>query len=327
MVPMAHANDLGGSIRFPASCCGVFGFKPTRARNPLGPEYGDVGSGLAIEHAVTRSVRDSAALLDATSGPDLGDPYWAPPSARPFAAELAVPPGRLRIAFTTRTAEGQPADPECVTAARDAAAFCANLGHEVVEADLPELDGRVSAAIGTVLQGVAAWIVEYWVRKQGRLPGPDELEPYTRAYWQAGRRVSAASYLLALDDLRAFSRSVARFFTAVDIWLTPTLSEPPVPLGELTSSAAEPWRPAERMSRFVAYPAIVANITGAPAMSVPLHWNAAGLPIGVHFLGRFGDDATLFRLAAQLEQARPWAGHHPACGAPTAVAAAGDRVD
>jgi hypothetical protein len=147
--------------------------------------------------------------------------------------------------------------------------------------------------------------VEYWVRKQGRLPGPDELEPYTRAYWQAGRRVSAASYLLALDDLRAFSRSVARFFTAVDIWLTPTLSEPPVPLGELTSSAAEPWRPAERMSRFVAYPAIVANITGAPAMSVPLHWNAAGLPIGVHFLGRFGDDATLFWLAAQLEQARP----------------------
>jgi amidase len=193
-----------------------------------------------------------------------------------------------------------------VVAARDAADLCASLGHEIVEMDLPGLDGRVSTAIGTVLQGVFAWIVQYWVRKLGRLPEHDELEPFTRAYWEAGRSVSAADYLLAMDDLHAFSRGVARFFTSIDAWLTPTLSEPPLRLGELTSSDEDPWRPARRMQDFVGFPAIVANIAGGPAMSVPLYWSSAGLPIGVHFLGRYGDDATLFRVAAQLEAARPW---------------------
>lgn len=311
MVPMAHANDLGGSIRFPASCCGVFGFKPTRARNPLGPEYGDVGSGLAAEHAVTRSVRDSAALLDASSGPDLGDPYCAPPPERPFADEIGAPPGKLRIGLSTRTAEGRAAHADCVAAAREAADLCASLGHEILEIDLPGLNGQVSTAIGTALQGIVAWIVEYWIRKKGRLPEADELEPYTRAYWEAGRSVSAADYLLAMDTLHAFSRGVGRFFTSIDVWLTPTLSEPPLRLGELTSSDEDPWRPARRMQDFVGFPAIVANITGGPAMSVPLYWNPAGLPIGVHFLGRYGDDATLFRLAAQLEEARPWKSRRP----------------
>jgi amidase len=311
MVPMAHGNDLGGSIRFPASACGLFGLKPTRARNPLGPEYGDAISGWAVEHALTVSVRDSAALLDATAGPAPGDPYWAPPPARPFAQEVGADPGRLRIAYSPRTPGGEPGHPDCVAALHDAVALCASLGHDVVEADLPGLDARVGAAISTVFNAATAWIVAYWVRHQCREPGPGELEPLTRAYLAAGRQVSAADYLLAIEDLQVFSRQVAAFLTGFDLWLTPTMSTPPAPLGEIVSTEEEPWRAADRGGRTVAYPAVVANITGNPAMSVPLWWNGDGLPVGVHFLGRFGAEATLFRLAAQLETARPWAHRRP----------------
>lgn len=295
MVPMAYGNDAGGSIRFPASCCGLFGLKPTRARLPFGPEYGDVFSGLAVEHALTRSVRDSAILLDATAGPDLGDPYWAPPPARPFADEVGAAPGRLRIAFTARPPDGQPVHPDCVAAVQDAASLCAELGHEVFERELPGINERVGTAINVMFGAAVAWIVAYWVRKLGREPEPGEIEPTTRAWAVDGTRISAADYLLAVQDLQAFSRTVARFFTEVDLWLTPTLGEPPLPLATAANSAS-----------FVAFPAWVANATGNPAMSVPLYWNAEGLPIGTHFLGRFGDEATLLRLASQLEQARPW---------------------
>ena len=307
MVPMAHANDLGGSIRYPASCCGLFGLKPTRARNPLGPEFGDVVSGLAVEHALTRSVRDSAALLDATSGPDLGDPYAAPPPVRPFALEVGADPGRLRIAFTVRTAEGELAHPDCAAAARRAADLCASLGHEVVERDPPELAPPVPQAIATVFHAAAAWILGYWVRKLGREPEEGEIEPVTRSYVEAGLRVSAADYLLAVEDLQAYARTVARSFAEVDLWLNPTLAEPPPPLGAINSSPDGQ----ALLGRFVAFAGIVANITGGPAMSVPLHWTAEGLPIGVHFLGRYGDEATLLRLAAQLEAAQPWATRRP----------------
>jgi amidase len=311
MVPMAHGNDLGGSLRFPASACGLFGLKPTRARNPLGPGYGDAVSGWAAEHALTVSVRDSAALLDATAGPAVGDPYPAPPQARPFAAEVGADLGRLRIAHTPRTPSGERGHPDCIAALDDAVALCTALGHDLVEADLPGLDGRVGAAIGTVFHAATAWIVAYWTRHQGREPGPDELDPLTRAYWAAGRKVSAADYLLAVEELQVFARTVARFLTGFHAWLTPTMSEPPALLGGITSTPQEPLRAAERGGRTVAYPLVVANITGNPAMSVPLWWNAAGLPIGVHVLGRYGDEATLFRLAAQLEAARPWAGRRP----------------
>ncbi|MGB8650957.1 MAG: amidase [Mycobacteriales bacterium] len=303
MVPMAHGNDVGGSLRFPASACGLFGLKPTRARNPLGPEYGDAFGGWGVEHAVTRSVRDSAALLDATSGPMPGDPYPAPPLARPLAQEVGADPGRLRIAFTSRVPGGRSGHPDAVAAAEDAALLLESLGHELVEADLPGLDEQVGAAIGTVFEAGTAWILAYWVRRLGREPGPDELEPATREYWEAGRSVPAAAYLEAVEVLQRFSRVVAGFLTRYDGWLTPTMSAPPRLLGTISGS--------DRGAETVEHPLVVANITGNPGMSVPLHWTADALPMGVHVLGRFGDEATLIRLASQLEQARPWADRWP----------------
>lgn len=312
MVPMAHGNDLGGSLRYPASACGVFGLKPTRARVPLGPLYGDAISGWACEHALTRTVRDSAALLDVLAGPQLGDPYPAPPPARPFVQEVGADPGRLRIGFSTHTADGGLGHPDCLAALADAVGLCTELGHELVEVDLPGLRPEVGAAIGTVFNAATGWIVEHWTRRTGRPPADDELEPLTRAYWEAGRSVTAAGYLAAIEECQRFSRVVAGFLSGVDLWLTPTLSTPPVLIGEITSTPEEPLRALEAGGRTVGYAGVVANITGNPAMSVPLWWNADGLPIGIHLLGRYGDEATLFRLAGQLEAARPWADRRPA---------------
>ncbi|MCW2632926.1 MAG: Amidase [Pseudonocardia sp.] len=311
MVPAAHGNDLGGSIRYPASACGLFGLKPTRARNPLGPEYGDVINGWAVEHALTRSVRDSAALLDATCGPALGDPYPAPPRRRPFLDEVGADPGQLRVGFSARTAGGEPGHPDCVAAMAEAAVLCEQLGHRVVQADLPGLTPELGDAIGTVFDAATSWIVRYWTRRVGRQPRAGELEPLTRAYWKAGEQVTAGAYLLAIEDTQAFARQVAAFLAGFDVWLTPTMSQPPAPLGEIVSTEDDPLRAADRGGRTVGYAGVVANVTGNPAMSVPLCWNAEGLPIGVHFLGRYGDEATLLRLAAQLEHARPWAGRTP----------------
>lgn len=303
MVPMAHGNDAGGSLRFPASACGVFGLKPTRARVPLGPEYGDALGGWAAEHAVTRSVRDSAALLDATAGPMPGDPYVAPPLARPLTQELGREPGRLRIAWTARTPGGDLGHPDAVAAVEDAARLMESLGHDLVEEDLPGLDDQVGQAIGTFFDASTAWILAHWVRRLGRRPRRDELEEATWIRWEAGRRVSAADHLEAVEVLQRFARVVAGFLTRYDGWLTPTMSAPPRLLGTITGS--------DFGGDTVEYPLVVANITGSPGMSVPLHWTEDGLPMGVHVLGRYGDEATLVRLAAQLEQARPWADHRP----------------
>jgi len=315
MVAAAHGSDLGGSIRYPASACGLFGLKPTRARVPLGPEYGDALSGGAAEHALTRSVRDSAALLDAVSGSMPGDPYPAPPVARPFLDEVGRDPGRLRIAWSSRTADGDLGHADCVAAVTDAVALLESLGHEVVEADLPGLTPEVGDAIGTMMLSAVAWIVGYWIRTLGREPGPDDLEPLTRAFWEQGQCITAARYLMAVEATQRFSRVVAAFLTGgstgYDLYLTPTMSEPPARIGEITSTPEEPMRALERGGRTVRYAGVVANLTGNPAMSVPLWWNAEGLPIGVHFLGSFGDEATLFRLAGQLEAARPWASRRP----------------
>ena len=309
MVPMGHGNDAGGSLRFPASCCGLFALKPTRARVPLGPAYGDVFSGLAVEHALTRTVRDSAALLDAVAGPALGDPYHAPPPERPFADEVARDPGRLRVAFWAAPLGDSPLHADCEAAVRAAAALCESLGHEVIEAvpdalAHPELGPAFEAVYG----GAVAWILGYWVRKLGREPAEDEIEPLTREYWAAGRAVTAEQYLLGIGELQRASREVARFLTEHDVWLTTSLAQPPLPIND---PGADPAAVAAREAAFIATPSAIANVTGNPAMSAPLHVNADGLPIGVDFLGRFGDEATLFRLAGQLEQARPWAQRRP----------------
>jgi len=273
---------------------------------------------------VTRTVRDSAALLDAVAGPDVGDPYPAPPMARPFAEVVGRDPGRLRIAWSPRTASGSPGHPDCIAALDDALALLETLGHELIETDLPALSPQAGAAIGTMFNAATAWIVAYWIRRLGREPGPDDLEPLTRAYWETGRQVTAAEYLLAVEDLQAFSRDVARFLcggpAGFDAFVTPTMSEPPALIGEITSTPEEPYRALERGGRTVGYSGVVANITGNPAMSLPLWWNGDGLPIGVHVLGRFGDEATLFRLAAQLEAARPWADRRPPISARGLVA-------
>ncbi|MEQ6899959.1 amidase [Nocardioides sp. YIM 152588] len=312
MVPMAHGNDLGGSLRYPASACGVFGLKPTRARVPVGPEFGDLVGGWACEHALTRSVRDSAGLLDALAGRMVGDPYPAPPHAGTFAGEVGLEPPPLRIGFSGRRFDGRRPHPDCVAALEDAVALCADLGHEPVEANLPGLTAEVGAAIGTVLDAAIAWVVAHWTRKLGRPPEGDDLEPLTWAYLEAGRKVSAADYLEAVEVLQRFARRVAEFLAGVDVWLTPTLSDLPAPIGAITSTAEDPLRALRNGGRTTAYAGVVANITGNPAMSVPLWWNDAdGLPVGVHFLGRYGDEATLFRLAGQMEAARPWSGRRP----------------
>jgi len=310
LVPMAHGNDGGGSIRIPASCCGLFGLKPTRARNPLGPDYGDIFSGLVVEHALTRSVRDSAALLDATSGPDVGDPYWVPPPVRPFLQEVGADPGRLRIAFTTTAATGVPVHSDCVSAVRDAAQLCSNLGHEVVEA-APEVSGDlVTQMFVTLWSAGCAWTIDGMAFLTGRAATPDQFEPLTWALCEMGRQQSASAYLVAVAVLQRVSRDIGHFFVNHDVWLTPTLAEPPVPLGTFDSPPENPLQGLARAAEFIPFTPIC-NVTGQPAMSLPLFWNADGLPVGTHFIGRFGDEATLFRLAAQLEAARPWASRHP----------------
>jgi amidase len=309
-VAMAHANDGGGSIRIPASCCGLFGLKPTRGRNPLGPHYGDLFSGLVVEHAVTRSVRDSAALLDATAGPDLGDPYVAPPAPRPFLEEVSRPPGFLRVAFTTSGATGAPVHPDCVRAVHEAAKLCEGLGHEVSEAS-PPLDGdQISQAFITVWSAGTAWTIDDWSRRTGQTPSAERFEPLTWALYEMGGRRSASDYLLAIQDLQAVARQIARFLIDYDVWLSPTLAEPPPALGSFDAPDDNPMHGIFRSALFVPFTPVF-NATGQPAMSVPLFWNGDAVPIGVQFAGRFGDEATLFRLAAQLEQARPWADRWP----------------
>ncbi len=310
IVPMAHANDGGGSIRIPASCCGLFGLKPTRGRNPLGPDFGDVMHGLVCEHAVTRSIRDSAALLDATSGPGAGDPYYAPAPQRPFSRELGVEPGRLRIGFTDRTPKGDPVHPDCADAVQKAAALCSELGHHVEEAS-PEMNVKaMGSALFKLWAGGKTADMMDMARLSGKSLSPEEFEPLTWAWYQIGLKQTAADHVRNLTVLQGISRQIAQFFETYDLWLTPTLAEPPVPLGTFDSPPEEPLKGLFRSGEFMPFTA-AANVTGQPAMTVPLFWNGEGLPIGIQFMGRYGDETTLFRVASQLETARPWRDRRP----------------
>ena len=306
IVPMAHGNDGGGSIRIPASCCGLFGLKTTRGRNPYGPGI----SFFAQDHALTRSVRDSAALLDAISGPVVGAPYWPPQPDRPFLHEVGADPGRLRIALVTATFTGTPLHPDCVAAVKDTAALCQELGHKVEEATLQIDPERLVESFTAIWCGECAATIDGWARVTGCTPNPDQFELMTWGFYEIGRTANASAYILAIQEFDRMSREIAPFFERYDLMLTPTLGEPPVPLGTFDSPPDNPMKGFERAAEFVPYTP-VANTTGQPAMSVPLYWNSEGLPIGSHFVARFGDEATLFRLAAQLEEARPWAHKRP----------------
>jgi Asp-tRNA(Asn)/Glu-tRNA(Gln) amidotransferase A subunit family amidase len=307
MVPIAHGNDGGGSIRIPASCCGLFGLKPTRARNP-GQGY----NLLAQDHALTRSVRDSAALMDAICGPDSGDPYWAPPPARPYAQEVGADPGRLRIAFATRAPRGSAVHPDCARAVEDAARLCADLGHSVDEG-APDVDAAQYDRAFTVMfaAGLAAAIDGIGLQA-GVAPAAAMFEPATWAMYRVGKAATASDYLLAVAAVQQLTRQMAVFLSRrCDLWLTPTLAAPPPPLGTFDFGPEQfPLEAGERLLTYLAFTPIC-NSTGLPAASVPLHWNDADLPVGVQFVAPYGGEDVLFRLAAQLEAARPRARRRP----------------
>ena len=317
MVPMAHGNDGGGSIRIPASCCGVFGLKPTRGRNSLGPLFGDIAHGIVCEHALTRTVRDSAALLDATSGAVPGDPYVAPPPERPFLEEMRRSPGRLKIAFLSRVPdgwnEGTALHPDCAAAVRDAAGLCESLGHVVEEADPAALAWPDLPRLFLIIfESYVGHAVAYWERTLGKSVTREELEPVTWDLYQASQQITSPAYLVTWEELQRFSRKVACWYLdgGWDILLSPTMQVPPTELGSFDPSPDDPGKSIRIALSFVAFTR-TQNITGDPAMSVPLYWNKGNVPIGVQFAAPFGAEATLFRLAAQLEKARPWAGQRP----------------
>ncbi len=326
MAPFAHASDGGGSIRIPASCCGLVGLKPTRGRTPSGPIEGEAWRGFTVSHAVTRSVRDCAALLDATQGGDVGAPYEIKPPARPYLDEVAAPPGRLRVAFTVAPLLADSVHADCVAGVQAAAALLAELGHEVVEATPPFDREPLIEAFMKIIAAETGVDVERAAALVGGSLGPGDFEAATYVTGLLGRSWSASDYAGAARYLQRWGRQVGAFFADYDVLLTPTLAQPPLPIGAVKPSPAEnailaavgrlragglfrlsglAIQLVKKPLSFMPYTPMF-NITGQPAISLPLHWNAAGLPIGVQFVARMGDEATLFRLAGQLEQARPW---------------------
>ncbi len=332
MVPIATGGDGGGSIRIPASCCGLFGLKPTRGRTPVGPSVGEAWRGAVVDHVLTRSVRDSAAALDATAGPDSGAPYFAAPVEGTWLGESGRAPGRLRIALTEMPWLGNEVHPDCSAALRETAGLLESLGHTVEEAS-PEFDGEgfARAFLAMIVVELRTDLVELEV-VLGRKGKFAEFEPATWALSLLGSAMPAVEYGRAVRLLQRISRQVARFFETYDLLLTPTVATPPFPTGALQPTSrergllevlgrlgfGEPFRwagaldqMAEKVFDWIPWTPL-ANASGQPAMSVPLCWNADGLPIGMHFMGKYGDEATLFRLAGQLEQARPWFDRLPA---------------
>ena len=315
MVPVAHANDGGGSIRIPASCCGLVGLKPTRGRNSLAPQYGDMMGGLVVEHVVSRSVRDSAAILDVTAGPVPGDPYWAPPLRGPsFAAAAATAPSRLRVAVMVASPTGSEVHADCVAAVRATASLCESLGHQVEEAALSVDGDAFTTHFINQWACSNAWAIGDWEARVGRSAEEADVEPLSWALIELGRSLNGARYLASVQELQKISRQIADYFEGIDVLLTPTLGEPPAPLGTFDSPPGEPLTGLFRAAAYVPFTPPF-NVTGQPGISLPLHWNEGGLPIGVQFVGRFGDEETLLSLAGQLEEAAPWADRRPPVGA------------
>jgi amidase len=312
ILPAAHGSDGGGSIRIPASCCGLFGFKPTRGRVPLGPAQFEGWNGLSQHHALTVSVRDSAALLDATAGAEPGAPFLSPP-ARPFLKEAGAAPGKLRIALVVEPYGGTPLDPECRKAVTEAAKLCESLGHEVEEEKLPIDHAAMREAFLAIIHVSIARTLDD-AKVLGRAVSEKDVEIVTWVMAQQGRNTSSITYSRAIATMHQVGLQMAKFQERHDVVLSPTLAKPPVPLDVLSLSPKDLAAFGKEIAEFGPYTSLY-NVTGQPSMSVPMHWTATtdgGLPVGVMFSARFGDDATLFRLAAQLERAKPWGQRRPA---------------
>jgi amidase len=318
MVPVAHANDGGGSIRIPASCCGLVGLKPTRARTSIGPFIGDGWGGLEVEHVVSRSVRDTAAMLDATAGSAPGDPYLAPAGPPNWLAASMQAPPPLRIAAIRTRPDGLPLHPECLAAVDRAAELCADLGHHVEEVDpvkawqiTPEKFGQILNSYGAIYASSLVAQIDTIAAETGQAPSGNNLEAYTLALYELGKGVTGGAYQQAWAFMHRFGRDMAAWHVQWDLALTPTLGLPPLRLGTLnphTGDFAENFAIMGEFSPFAAFQ----NSTGQPALSLPLHWSADGLPIGTQLIGRFGEEALLLQLATQLEAAAPW---EPRCRA------------
>jgi amidase len=298
LVPVAHGSDGGGSIRIPASCCGLFGIKPSRGRVSSAP-FPSL-EGLSTAGSLARSVADAAAFLDALAGYEPGDPFWATPPERPFAAEVDRDPGRLRVAFTAVPPIDVPVDAECVTAVESAAALLEALGHDVVERTPPWGGDRLEDAF------IAVWQVSPALYPVD----PTLMTPLNRGLVEAARSTSAAEYAGAVAALQTAARRIVAFWSEFDVVLTPTLALPPVEIGWQDRGVDGALEQLHRNTLFTPFTA-VANMTGLPAMSLPLHWSEEGLPIGVHAIGAPEGEATLFQLAAQVERAQPWADRRP----------------
>ena len=317
MVAVAHGNDMGGSIRVPSSACGLVGLKPTRARNSLGPDFGDYWGLTTHEHVLTRSVRDTAAVLDATSGPAPGDPYFAPPPPRPFVDEVGADPGRLRIGFRTRgPGRADDAHDDCIAAVTNTVRLLESLGHDVEPVDLPALDDAAySEATGSLFAVFLAREVDRWSRILGREIQLSELEPFNAQTAEAGRGMSGAQYLAGTEAANHYSRGLAAWWDPEapgggwDILVTPQLGAPPPRIGELGPDSDFETCFA-RMGVLGTF-TMPFNLTGQPAVSLPLYWNDAGLPIGVQLAAAYGREDVLLRVAAQLEAAQPWTDRHP----------------
>ncbi|HTO54492.1 MAG TPA: amidase family protein [Myxococcota bacterium] len=314
MVPAAHANDGGGSIRIPASANGIVGLKTSRGRISLGPLAGEGWNGLAGEHVVSRTVRDSAAFLDATEGYMAGDPYAAPKPERPFLSEVTRAPGKLRIGFMERSPSWspEPLHPDCVAAVRDAAKLLESLGH-TLETKHPAAadDAAVAKTLHDIIIAQTAALLAIVEGTVGRPITPDELEVWTWELWQQGKKISALDFLSAVEWRNVLSRSFGEFYASgYDLLLTPTLGAPPLPLGTLTCAKGNYKATWDKLLGFIPFTPMQ-NITGEPAISLPLYWNKANLPIGVQLVAPWGREDLLIRAAGQLEQARPWRDRRP----------------
>lgn len=309
-VPIAHASDGLGSIRIPAACCGLVGLKVTRDRNPNLPDGFDYAMGFCVDHVVTRTVRDSAAMLDVTGRPEPGSPYAIPPKAGPYLDEVGREPGRLRIAWSTETPSGRPPSDVVAAAIRTIADALAALGHDVFEAELGIDAAALHAARLPVSGANFAAGMARTIARVGREPGPGDLEAMTWAALKASRAVTGEQAFLGYQQLRMLTRGVLERFEAFDVYLSPVMTAPAPAIGEIAGASVDPATVSRRQAELFPYAALF-NFTGQPSISLPLAVAPDGLPIGTMFTARYADEATLFRLAGQLEREIGWGGRRP----------------